>query len=254
MNKSGIEYFPLACYFDDKLELIEAEFGLEGIAIVVKLYQRIYGELGYYCDWNDEVALLFSRKACALKEGRNVVSEVIKSALKRGIFNEEKYREYSILTSAGIQKRYFEAAKRRTEIEVEKDYLLLSDDKIPSNVYINQKNVYRNPKNVYRNAQRKVKESKVKESKECSSTLTQVQIDSLVNQFGANLVEEYIVRTKKYKCCNYYTILKWIKEDSTNRKVKSTQKATSFNSFPQRDYNFEELEKKLLKSSLEKRD
>lgn len=160
MAKSGLDYFPLACSFEDKVELIEAEFGLRGLAIIVKLYQRIYGEFGYYCEWNDEVALLFSRKACGLAEGDNVVSEVIKATIKRDIFDKDMFLKYGILTSVGIQKRYFEAAKRRNEIEVEKSYLLLSASQIPKNVHIIQKNVCKNGENVYRNQQSKVKESK----------------------------------------------------------------------------------------------
>ena len=37
---NGINYFPLNVHLDDKFELIEAEFGLKGFAIVVKLFQR----------------------------------------------------------------------------------------------------------------------------------------------------------------------------------------------------------------------
>lgn len=51
MAKEGIEYFPLNCRLDEKFELIEAEFGLKGFAVIVKLLQRIYGEHGYYCEW-----------------------------------------------------------------------------------------------------------------------------------------------------------------------------------------------------------
>ena len=171
MAKSSLDYFPLACSFEDKIELIEAEFGLRGLAIIVKLYQKIYGEFGYYCEWNDEVALLFSRKACGLPEGDNVVSEVIKAAIKREIFSEDMFHEYGILTSAGIQKRYFEAVKRRSEIEVEKAYLLLNASQIPNNVNINQKNVYRNEENVCRNQQSKVEESKVNKRKGNINTL-----------------------------------------------------------------------------------
>lgn len=87
MKKTGIDYFPFVCQPDDKLELIEVEFGLKGLAVIVKLLQRIYGEEGYYCDWNDEVALLFSRKQCGLSKGDNVVSEIIESAIKRGFFS-----------------------------------------------------------------------------------------------------------------------------------------------------------------------
>lgn len=160
MAKSGLDYFPLACTFDDRIQLIEAEFGNTGFAIVVKLFQKIYGECGYYSEWNDEVALLFSRKVCGISQGDHVVSEVVKAALKRGIFSKELFEKYGILSSPGIQKRYFEAAKRRAEIEVERRYLLIDVTKIKTLVYINEKNVCKNSKNVCKISQRKVKESK----------------------------------------------------------------------------------------------
>jgi len=162
--KEGLEYFPLVCNQGEKLDLIEADFGIIGFAVIVKLFQRIYGEKGYYCKWNDDVALLFSAR-CGL-QGRNVVSEVVKCALRRNLFDRGLYEKYGILTSEGIQERYFEAAKRRVSVEVESCYLLLSDAKIPKNVVINEKNADRNAKNVCRNGQRKVEESKGKESKE----------------------------------------------------------------------------------------
>ena len=165
MGKEGLEFFPFVCTNDDKLDLIEAEFGLKGLAIVVKLFQRIYGERGYYCEWNTEVELLFSKRQCGLMEGDHSVSEVVKAAIKRDLFDKEKYETYSILTSRGIQKRFFEAARRRSIVEVEKQYLLLKVAQIPSNVHINEENVYANSKNVDRNEQSKGKESKGKESK-----------------------------------------------------------------------------------------
>lgn len=170
MGKIGLEYFPFVCINDDKLDLIEAEFGLKGLAIIVKLLQRIYGERGYYCEWDAEVELLFSKRQCGLSEGDNSVSEVVKAAIKRGLFDKELYEKYDVLTSRGIQKRFFEAAKRRNIVEVEKRYLLLKVAQIPNNVHINEENVYENQKNVYRNEQSKVKESKVKESKKDIST------------------------------------------------------------------------------------
>ena len=235
MAKSGLDYFPLACSFEDKIELIEAEFGLRGLAIIVKLYQKIYGEFGYYCEWNDEVALLFSRKACGLPEGDNVVSEVIKAAIKRGIFSENMFHEYGILTSAGIQKRYFEAVKRRTEIEVEKAYLLLNASQIPNNVNINQENVCRNSKNVCRNQQSKVEESKVNKSKGNINTLctepekpasvppviTLTLNDKTEYPFYQSDIDEY---SDLYPAVNVLQELKkmrgWCKDNPTKRKTK----------------------------------
>ena len=111
--KSGLDYFPLDVYLDDGFKLIEAEFGLTGFAVVVKLYQKIYGGFGYYCEWTNEVALLFSRE-CGV--GGNVVSEILAASIKRGIFDKTLYDKYQILTSAGIQKRYFDAVSRRKKV------------------------------------------------------------------------------------------------------------------------------------------
>ena len=60
MASAGIPYFPLECQLNEKFQLLEAEFGLKGFAVVVKLYQRIYGSHGYYCEWTTDVELLFS--------------------------------------------------------------------------------------------------------------------------------------------------------------------------------------------------
>ena len=47
MGKSGTPYFPLDVELDEKMELIEAEYGLTGYAVILKLLQRIYGGHGY---------------------------------------------------------------------------------------------------------------------------------------------------------------------------------------------------------------
>lgn len=168
-QKAGVEYFPLDVENDDKLDLIEAEFGLTGFAVIVKLYQRIY-KLGYYCEWNDEVALLFGKR---LGTGGKAVSEIVSAAIRRKLFDEEIYRKYGVLTSRGIQKRYFEIVARRKNVEVEQRYLLVSRDLIPVNVNIMYAETPVNvntmqaetTENAYKSTQSKVKESKVKESK-----------------------------------------------------------------------------------------
>lgn len=159
--KSGIDYFPLDTTLDVKFDLIEAEFGLTGFAVVVKLFQKIYGEQGYYCEWTEEVALLFSRK-CG---GGNVVSEIVSAAIKRGIFDKDMYDKYSILTSKGIQQRYFEAVNRRVCVKVKSEYLLICDTDLSENIDRNGVNVYINSKNADNNSQIKGKESKEKENK-----------------------------------------------------------------------------------------
>lgn len=159
MTRAGVDYFPLDCVLDDKFQLIEAEYGLKGFAVVVKLFQRIYGSEGYYCGFNDDVALLFSKR---LGEGRNVVSEIVLAAINRKIFDEKLYQKYRILTSRGIQKRYLEIVQRRKNVEMKKEYLLLPEDEIPDNVNILTLNVDIKGLNVCSGTQSKVKESKGK--------------------------------------------------------------------------------------------
>lgn len=160
--KDGVDYFPFDVTLDEKFELIEAEFGLTGFAVVVKLYQRIY-ERGYYCEWTNEVALLFGHK---IGLGGNVVSEIVSAAIKRGIFDKGMFEKYGILTSRGIQKRYFEAVARRKLVNVKKQYLLVCVTQFLKSDNINYENVNNNPENANDNPQRKVKKSKVNKSKE----------------------------------------------------------------------------------------
>lgn len=159
---NGINYFPLNVHLDDKFELIEAEFGLKGFAIVVKLFQKIYGQQGYYCEWTEDVALLFGKNVGL---GGDAVSEIVRAAIKRCIFDSELYDKYQILTSRGIQERYFEAVSRRKEVEVRKEYLLIKVDQIYKNVRILNENVNISSKNVNISEQKKVEESKAKEKK-----------------------------------------------------------------------------------------
>ena len=161
--KNGVDYFPLDVHLDEKFELIEAEFGLTGFAVVVKLLQRIYGQDGYYCEWNDEVALLFGKR---IGLGGSAVSEIVSASIRRGLFDQTLYDRYQILTSAGIQKRYFEAVARRKVVNVESAYLLIEVAQVPENVHINRVNVDINPENVCNNPQTKENKTKGKKIRE----------------------------------------------------------------------------------------
>lgn len=163
MAKSGIDYFPLDVTLNAKFELIEAEFGLTGFGVVVHLLQEIYGKAGYYIEWTEEVALLFARKVGL---GGSVVSEIVEASIRRGMFDKEKYDKYRVLTSKGIQERYFEAVSRRKTLEVDYNILLVDVARILPNVDIQAKNVNILSKNADISEQSKVEKSRVEKSKE----------------------------------------------------------------------------------------
>jgi hypothetical protein len=120
-EKKGLDYFPLDTDMDDKLYSIETDFGLIGYAIVIKLFQRTYKE-GYYILFNDKQVLIFCRKNNTEKD---LFEKVLEACLDEGIFHKEIYEKYKILTSRGVQKRYFEASKRKKTLHILSEVTLI---------------------------------------------------------------------------------------------------------------------------------
>lgn len=188
MLKSGIDYFPLDVRLDDKWKLVEAEFGLQGFAIVVKLLQKIYGERGYYCELQDDVALLFAHE-CGV--GGNVVSEIVNACIKRGIFDETMYKKYNVLTSEGIQKRYFEAVKRRNDVKVVPEYLYPSFYHFAKDVCKNAENVCKKEENACNSEQ--IRKDKIRVNKSKVNNNINAIFDKLLDDFCAeNLYGEEV--------------------------------------------------------------
>ncbi len=150
--KTGLDYFPLDVYMDEKIELIEAKHGLTGFGLIIKLYQIIYTN-GYYFNVTDEKVLVIKKR---VNVSINEINDIISDSCRWNIFNEKLFKKYSILTSCGIQKRFIEATKRRTEISFVKEYLLVKD---VFSMYKDDVNVYINSINDNKSTQRKVKKS-----------------------------------------------------------------------------------------------
>jgi len=124
--KQGLDYFPLGVDFfeDDKIEYITARFDEKGELITIKLLCAVYRN-GYFTDWNDDKALIFSKRA-----GKNIspslANDVVNELVKRGFFDRNIFNSFGILTSQGIQKRFLKAIKdSRTNIEINADYWLI---------------------------------------------------------------------------------------------------------------------------------
>lgn len=111
-NKIGLDYFPLDVdiFEDEKISAISGEFGIKGEITVIKLLCAIYRN-GYFILWNDLL------KFKLLRNLPGVSSELIESIVNRLVlwefFDKALFDSVKVLTSRGIQKRYFEASKRR---------------------------------------------------------------------------------------------------------------------------------------------
>lgn len=192
--KDGVDYFPLDVSVDKKFRLVEAKFGIVGFGIIVKLFQLIYAENGYYYEWDDDTALIMAAENSCQKYPLSIddVQSIIREAIARGIFDKEMYDTYSILTSKGIQCRYLEMTKRRSRVDVEQRYLLIRIPEKAVNVYINGVNVNTNSKNADNNAQSKVKESKVNKSKVKESNMPSADLQNIIDLYQENISHNFI--------------------------------------------------------------
>ncbi len=167
-NKVGLDYFELDCHMDEKIKLIQAEYGLKGFAIVVMLYQHIYGgDHGYYCEWDNDRLLLFMSANGLIGESKNLINEIVQACIRREIFSNKLFKEYGILTSSGVQKQYLKATAKREVIELKKEYLLIDVPKKRANVVINSISGRRNLISGERNEQSRVENSRVKNNTMC---------------------------------------------------------------------------------------
>ena len=251
--KQGLDYFPLDTKFDDKVEICIATFNSTHpnasraivIGVLIELYQAIYFD-SFYTLWNDDRSLLY---ACKLGLNFDDFTFILNTALTKGIFDKSMFEKHGILTSEGIQKRYFEAVGRRKNIDIKNEYLLINIPIKEVNVYNNSINVDNNSINVCNNATNKIKEnkSKVKESKLNENNksgkptkhaygefenvlLNEKEYQKLIDKHGKSVVDDYIEKVsgyckasgKKYK--DYYaTVQNWLRKDKP-----STKKSTSY--------------------------
>lgn len=201
--KAGLDYMPLDTSMDDKIDLVEAIWHLEGFAILIKLFQKIYSN-GYYYPWSEKEQLLFAGK---MHKDPDTIKRFINDCLNFEIFDQGLLEEYHILTSRGIQKRYFAAASRRKKIEISPALLL-----VDVSDYINDDNklinVDINPQNGNNGTQKEGRKEGRKERDENVDTNQKNQQFLPLAQLLADLIERndcrYFKRRDKAK-----TVQKW---------------------------------------------
>lgn len=164
--KQGLDYFPLDTDFlqDIKVRRLIRACGSSAIPMLIGLLVNIYRGDGYYLRWDSDMTFLISDEV-GISEG--AAQEFINKAVQVGFFDKKLYEEKSILTSAGIQRRFFEITERRKSVFYDDTLLLIDVNEYTNLVNVNNNsiNANNNSVNVYHNQQSKVKESRVEESK-----------------------------------------------------------------------------------------
>ena len=163
----GINYFPIAVNFmeENAMEVIEAKYGMKGLAIVLKLLCKIYKE-GYYIPWGEEQCLIFANKTGKEADAEEVQG-IIEIMIEKGMIDRGSYAEHKVLTSEAIQKVWIEATKRRKRNWTAMPYLLIkpketcNEEKTVCTQNVEQ-DAGSDAKNACNTEQSKVKQSKTK--------------------------------------------------------------------------------------------
>jgi len=207
--KTGLEYFPLevTLFSDIKCRKMIRKYGSDAITLYLYLLCRIY-EDGYYIEL-DEDLMFFAAETLKLDE--NLVNEMLNFMLKIGIFDENLAKKEKLLTSKGIQIRYFEIAKiSRRKKSVEKFSLInvqessINVQESSINVQDSRNIVQLSPNNVH--SGHKEKESKLKERKE-KEKKSEKKVEMLTTQISENVFE-----SKK----NFYVCIEQISQILNN--------------------------------------
>lgn len=175
-RKSGIDYFPFDTDFfsDNKIRILRARFGVDGLAVYIFILCEIYRE-GYYLTWNDDTEYIVADE---LGMSHEKVKQVMTFLYGRSLLTEMSILPTpdTIVTSAGIQRRYqlaVEERARKLPIEVDSKIWLLDPSetkpwlKVVDLLSLSGINGSLSELNSDKSAEKvhKVKKSKVKKSK-----------------------------------------------------------------------------------------
>ncbi len=126
--KQGLDYFPHNTDLsnDDKIEYIEALYGITGYAVYLKLLEKIYHN-GYFAMWITRDIAIFSKK---IGIEISLCQQIVVSCVNERLFNGDIFEKYNVLTSTGIQKRYLKSCERRKTIILFKEYLCITNQDV----------------------------------------------------------------------------------------------------------------------------
>ena len=194
--KVGLGYFShdTDLSADPKIEFLEADTGLIGYAIYIKILELTYKHEGYFFKADERSLKMLAKK---FNIGFDVLNNVINVCINEALFDKELYKKHSILTSTGIQKRYLRGCDRRKQVNLKDDFLLINDEVINDNTNLINVNINSSEIDIKKenenNIDINVAKSKVKENKQ--KDIKQKEIIKK-SEFDLTLDDFYEMRVK----------------------------------------------------------
>ena len=174
--KQGIDYSGWSVDIfdsDPKIDKLLDAKGWRGFGIYFFLCQRAYKTNGYFYKWSyDDCATTARKMGGGINSG--TVEETVRFCFQVDLFDQRLFDRWGILTSRGIQRRFWAVLSERRIKTAYEEYWLLGPEECNGLVKVSLKtdlqptNEYLQPTNseTLSRKKSKVKKSKVKESKE----------------------------------------------------------------------------------------
>ena len=279
LKKEGMDYFSLDVDFfsDRKVKILKSRYGADGITLYIYLLCDIYKN-GYYLKVDEDFEFIVSDD---LNMNSDKVKQVLTFLLERSMFDKQLFQSDAVLTSAGIQRRFQLMVKSRAvknPINIER-YWLLSKEETATFIKVNHslnnsgKNEENSRKNNADSGKNAIKESKVKDNiytappeqrfppelerafqlyVTCQEQNGRTLLPEQVSLLRKELLEIGHDDRERLAIVNKATASGWKSFYPLKKKEKNLAQGEKqphrnrFNNFQQRDYDFDELEKKLL--------
>lgn len=192
-RKEGMDYFPhdVNLSSDKKVEALRIIHGNDGYAFYCIMLELIYQEKDFELDVSDAETIQILAKKVEVTPQK--LQEMIKTSIKHGCFDRERYVKDGVLTSNGIKKRASIVVEKREKMRQSYNSPKDKVSSLVSDTEMGEESTQ---------SKRKVKDKvKEKESKEESITPTPER-DSLLN-----LMNEHSVKTTIFGLDQIYSYI-----------------------------------------------
>lgn len=272
--KQGIDYagWSVDIFDGDKKidKLLDAK-GWKGFGIYFFLCQRAYKTNGYYYEWGyDDCATTARKMGGGINSG--TVKETVDYCLQVDLFNKRLFDEWGVLTSRGIQRRFWAVLSERRSKTVYQEYWLLKSEECKGLVKVSLKSDVQPTNSNVQSANddvspiKKSKVNNIYNIKQFSPELEQsFQTYLLVRKhnFGELIPEqenalreelqkiadndaERLAIVKKATVSGWKSFYKTTTKKTDAPRKKSKPPVKNMNNFKRRDYDMDSLESQLL--------
>ena len=272
--KQGIDYagWSVDIFDGDKKidKLLDAK-GWKGFGIYFFLCQRAYKTNGYYYEWGyDDCATTARKMGGGINSG--TVKETVDYCLQVDLFDKRLFDEWGVLTSRGIQRRFWAVLSERRSKTVYQEYWLLKSEECKGLVKVSLKSDVQPTNSNVQSANddmshiKKSKVNNIYNIKQFSPELEQpFQTYLLVRKhnFGELIPEqenalreelqkiadndaERLAIVKKATVSGWKSFYKTTTKKTDAPKKKSKPQVKNLNNFKRRDYDMDSLESQLL--------